>query len=457
MPRRAATWSVVLALGLAVGVGRAQGPLPKDPDELDSLARQYPDQLGLARLAMRAWLTEASRALQDERWEDARAGADRAMSLYHGAPQYDAEEGGSLAQEASMSRMVQGRVAAAEGDDARAAELYREGAEFHPEPRAWMSAGDLSARTEDWYQAQEDYERALELEGVDPDVHLRLAEVLYKLGRTSEALERVEQGAEAGAVEAKVEAMRQRFQREEAVEGGYTSGGNHHFAMSFEAQIDGYVRDRILESLERAYDRVGGLLQTYPKSLVPVVVYPSGEVYRAASGAPNWTVAAYNGKIRIPSGGAADVDDEQLDRVLAHEFTHYLTERLAGQACPAWVQEGLAQHAEAGGDAPTWLSGFLRPILKRQREGQPFPLSVKQIEGRFHGLTGPSVHLAYAVSYYAVQYLVDYGAMFRIHNFLAAIKGGLSPEEALQQELFHDYAKLDAEWLAYARRDLGLD
>lgn len=427
-----------------------------DPEVFDAAAREDPTNLEVVRSAMRVWLARASAAAGAEDWSSVERIAERVLTLF-----YTAEGGrGSeepLAPEAATAFMAQGRAAAKSGEPRLAADRYREAGALHSTPEAWMSAADLASRLEDWHQAREDLERALEHPGVPPDAYLRLAEVLYQSGETSAAIEKVEEGVEAGADRNLARVMLGRFRREDAVEGAYSSaGGTHRFAIYFENTSEQQdLRDRVLGSLERVYDRVTRLLEKHPVNAVPVVIYPSENVYQSVSGAPSWTAAAYNGKIRVPTGDLTSTTDEALDRVLAHEFSHYLIERLAGKRAPAWLQEGLAQHAEAGGEPPAWLPGMMRRVLKRY-EDEDFPITVRQLEGRFHGMQGGGVHVAYGVSYYAVQYLLESGGMYRLQNFMAALQKGTPVEDALYQEIFVDYDGLDRHWRELAGRRLGL-
>ena len=61
-----------------------------------------------------------------------------------------------------------------------------------------------------------------------------------------------------------------------------------------------------------------------------------------------WSVAAYDGRIRVPLSGALAQPDE-LDRVLSHEFVHAVVAMLGGRTVPAWVNEGLATVLEPAG------------------------------------------------------------------------------------------------------------
>ena len=83
---------------------------------------------------------------------------------------------------------------------------------------------------------------------------------------------------------------------------------------------------RRIESLNRAFWRICEVLGAFPNKSMPVVLY-SGEQFRDITRSPQWAAAAFDGIIRVPMRGAAKGED--LDRVLAHEFSHALVRSLA--------------------------------------------------------------------------------------------------------------------------------
>ena len=91
------------------------------------------------------------------------------------------------------------------------------------------------------------------------------------------------------------------------------------------------ARGEALASLDRAYWRIGAMLGAYPDRPISVVLYTT-EQFHDITRSPAWAAGAYDGTIRVPMRGALDNADE-LDRVLAHEFTHALVRTLAPAAC----------------------------------------------------------------------------------------------------------------------------
>src|SRR5437868_6693591 len=119
-----------------------------------------------------------------------------------------------------------------------------------------------------------------------------------------------------------------------------------HFTVSFEGPAEEALAREALASLDRAYWRIGAILGAFPTAPVPVVLYTS-EQFRDITRSPSWAAGAYDGTIRVPMRGALE-NRQELDRVLAHEFTHSLVRTLAPRAIPTWLNEGLATALEAG-------------------------------------------------------------------------------------------------------------
>ena len=133
----------------------------------------------------------------------------------------------------------------------------------------------------------------------------------------------------------------------------------------------------------------------YPSQPITVVLYSReqfGDITKLAA----WSVAAYDGRIRVPLSGALEQHDE-LDRVLSHEFVHAVVAMLGGRTVPAWVNEGLATVLEPAGpkDAEATLARTdARPALSQLHRG-------------FVGLSRRDAEIAYASAARAVRRLIE--------------------------------------------------
>ena len=91
----------------------------------------------------------------------------------------------------------------------------------------------------------------------------------------------------------------------------YESRGAH-FSVLFEGPADEALARSIVERLEAAYWRVGMALTAHPPKAITVVLYTTE--HRDVTRMPEWTVAAYDGRIHVPVRGAL----QQVDRSIAY-------------------------------------------------------------------------------------------------------------------------------------------
>ena len=186
----------------------------------------------------------------------------------------------------------------------------------------------------------------------------------------------------------------------------------HHFTVSFEGPEQAALAERALESLDRAYWRIGQALNTYPATPVALVLYTT-EQFRDITRGPAWAAGAFDGTIRVPMRGALE-RPEELDRVLAHEFTHALVRTLAPHRIPTWLGEGVAAALER--ESTDWAAARVLAA------GRPAPLEA--LNGSFASFTGAQAELAYATSALAARSLLDTYGGVAVSNLLRDLGRG---------------------------------
>ncbi|HSC29247.1 MAG TPA: hypothetical protein VLD67_18370, partial [Vicinamibacterales bacterium] len=214
-----------------------------------------------------------------------------------------------------------------------------------------------------------------------------------------------------------------------------------HFTILFEGPREEEVAARAIALLEATYWRIGTALGAYPNGIVTVVLY-TNEQFRDITQSPSWAVAAFDGRIRVPMRGAFDSPGE-LERVLAHEFTHALVRSLAPRGVPQWLNEGLAQYFEPGArgnarDVPATTSGGHDP-------GRGL-IPLARLEDTFDGLDARQARLAYTQSALAAHALVDLAGLTGVLNLLSYVGQGMPFSEAFERATFVSYAEFDRTW-----------
>jgi hypothetical protein len=166
-----------------------------------------------------------------------------------------------------------------------------------------------------------------------------------------------------------------------------------------------------------------------------VVLY-TREQFRDITRLAAWSAAAYDGRIRVPLGGALEEGDE-LDRVLSHEFVHGLVAMLGGRTVPAWVNEGLATVLERT-DALNAEAPLARTDVRP-------PLS--QLHRGFVGLSRRDAEIAYASAARAARRLIDQRGPAAVVALLKDLSRGAPFASAFEQRIamrYEDFAELVA-------------
>ena len=195
------------------------------------------------------------------------------------------------------------------------------------------------------------------------------------------------------------------------------------FTVSFEGPADAELAARALASIERSSQRISAILFFYPLEPIPVMLY-TGEQFRDITRAPQWAAGAYDGIIRVPMGGALG-NEKDLDRVLAHEFTHAVVHRLAPRNVPAWLNEGLATALEIEGPVP--------PDAGTDNRAATIPLTA--LRAGFGRFTGDQAKLAYTTSATIVRRLLDEAGGLAMSNLLRDLGEGVDFDKAFSHRI----------------------
>ncbi|MEE8580742.1 MAG: hypothetical protein V3T33_04045 [Myxococcota bacterium] len=212
--------------------------------------------------------------------------------------------------------------------------------------------------------------------------------------------------------------------RERGADGRFEKRRSSHFVLYQDVDIDessglrGSRRfeQQVLDTLERAYERLDRYLGLRPKRPITVVIYdPAIFDTRFASLFSFSAAGFYEGTIRIR--GATQLH-QPLIRVLHHEVVHAAFDAAAPSlALPAWLGEGLAEWFEARAAGKRHLSGPEVAFLTRaSQQGGLFALADLSRPSLAH--LGPEhARLAYLQSYAFVEYLARHHGERSLREF----------------------------------------
>ena len=325
--------------------------------------------------------------------------------------------------------------ALADGHPHAAAEAFRDALATDPKnARLHLGAAlaaSLERRDDD---ARSEAERAL---AIDPSLHAAralLGQMLYRLKDLPGAIRTYDLLASAigDAAEARdVQATLARWRRELDLHDRMQQTVGNHFTVSFEGPEEAVPAARAIESLERAYWRVGEVFAVYAVDPIGVVLYTT-EQFSDITRSPRWAAGAYDGIIRVPMRGAID-NAEELDRVLAHEFTHALIHSLAAHGVPTWLNEGLASALETG--SVDWATAIIATA-------RPAPLDA--LQSGFARFSGGQAAVAYATSALAAQRLLESAGGVAVANLLRDLGDGVAFDTAFRHRIQQSFADFQA-------------
>ena len=292
-------------------------------------------------------------------------------------------------------------------------------------------------------------ERARSLGEASPELYHHLGSAYYDSDKISLALEVWEKALELDPSRSSLRELVDKTRRELALETRMDKGYSSRFSLTYDSEFKSLLAGKILDVLETAYNRVGVDLGYFPEARVQVLLYTKKD-FRELTAGPDWSGGLYDGKIRIPLGGATEMTP-LLRNVLVHEYTHVVVYEMTKGNCPTWLNEGVAE-----------LEGrkeFNQPMAELGRVARhggflSFPL----LEQPFSTLSGRQVELAYQQSYGLVNFMVARYGWHKIQEILRLLGTGMSVQDAIGSALVDygiDYSGVVNEWQRDMTKEYG--
>jgi tetratricopeptide (TPR) repeat protein len=288
-------------------------------------------------------------------------------------------------------------------------------------------------------QAVEVLKAAIDMDGKRPDAYKIIGDIYYQQDEIDMAIGYYEKGLELDPVDQTLRQHLAKARREAKAQSGFRQQASRAFTILFDGREETDAAQRVLGDLELAYHEIGRLMSYYPPQSVTVILY-TDQQFQDVTRSAAWSKGIYDGKIRIPVGGA-ERNPDLLRKVVFHEYAHAVVHGLTqGVSVPTWFNEGIAVYFEGEGPAPR------EEILTRQIRTGSSLVPLSQLHGSFMAMSGPQAALAYAESYAAVKALADRYGLYRIRLVLEDLGAQKNFSRAFSDRFMIPYDTFEADW-----------
>lgn len=287
---------------------------------------------------------------------------------------------------------------------------------------AQMALGYVLLRSGDYQRAGKILRAALTTSGERSEIHRLLAEIAAQQGDFPVALEEIDKALRLTPQDKEILAYKEKLTKEWQIEEKMDKNYGGNFTVTFEGGGD-ELGNSALATLEEAYVDLGSRFQLWPQQKTEVILYGNRD-FASLTNAPDWSGGLYDGKIRIPVGGLTGMN-ENLRRILYHEYAHVLIRALARDHLPLWLNEGLAQ----------WAAGETTAELEHRLAKGEKPLPFIRFEKSFTDLSASEVSLAYGQSLSLTNFLIVHFGEAQIIEVLHRLGSGMSFQTAAEDIL----------------------
>jgi len=334
----------------------------------------------------------------------------------------------------------QGWEAIQSGKIQDAARAFDEAIAANPQEATFYLGAGLAAHLQGQEkEAQAALQQALRLNPKLTAASLLLGELAYRAGDLEAAIKTYDDALAVEPNQGQIKSRLESWRKEAALHNRFQQNLSPHFTVLFEGPAEQRLAAAAVDALEAAYWRIGTALLAYPPTVITVVLY-TDEQFRDITRSPTWAGGVFDGKIRVPMRGALN-DPRQLEKVLAHEFTHALVKSLAPRGVPTWVDEGLAVVFEMGD--LKWAERLARQA--------PSLIPLPRLHDGFVSLPAEQVPLAYAESALAVRMLIERGGIPALTALLQDLAEGKEFTQAFERRVFLSYPEFSTLWARRVR------
>ena len=314
---------------------------------------------------------------------------------------------------------------------------------------AYNNYGFTLMKQDELREASLQFENGLYYDPDNPYTLYNLAQVYYRLQKVQKAKECLERAKGLGSDIAGVDTLLNRIEGEAKVEGKFDKNETMHFIMASSPDLSVDKTSYIRTYLEEAYGRMGMFLDHYPRNKTVAVLYSEDNYSNMLGDRPHWALAVFDGKVRIPVN-KFKFTNEQVIKIIYHEYAHAVVHDIAGGGVPLWLNEGIASRAES----------FAQPknmALAGKYIEEFGIIPVWQMPSDFGAVGDRKIAtLLYMESYLYVDFILRRVGYTGLKDILNYIGDGKSVEYAIGKVMGMNMREFQKEWEKYIQSQLGI-
>lgn len=274
----------------------------------------------------------------------------------------------------------------------------------------------------------------------DPTLCLASGEVALAQGDQPKALEEWEKGLRRSPSDPALKRRLEELRGRSKAFGGLGVTTSKWVTVSFDGAEDAALAVFVVKTIEDARASINEHYGYTGTQRVEVVLYPGRSFDTSSPNHPSWAGGFYDGKIHLPTGGAAKLTGS-LATTLLHEYGHRLLARVVGPrsvvtertadgklrvdvsksaGAPAWLDEGMAQLA------PYLATGGTIACV----QGHSFPLRSLH---RGFATAGADVFPRYLEAQHAVEWVMKKYGRSSVKDVLRRMGEGASFDDAFDR------------------------
>jgi len=303
--------------------------------------------------------------------------------------------------------------------------------------------------------------QALEKEPRNPQLLSLLAKIYFLQGKYTQSLEALNKITEkTPPLDQQIEGFRNFVKALEELTRSFKEYESPHFILRLDPKVDQILVGYALDTLEKAYEKIGKEFQYFPEEKILVEVYPDAESFNVASSLSKRdievsgaiAITKFN-KIVLASPWTLVRGYRWMD-TLTHEYVHYVIVKTSYNNAPIWLHEGTAKyHEKLWKDVKgNYLTPFSEDLLARALDTNAL-IGFQQMEPSLVKLSSQEeVQLAFVEVASAVEYIVTTGGPGVLAKVMDILKTEVPASDAVSKALGQSYEAFEKGWKEFLKQ-----